>query len=347
MFILVLLFLLFFVAVMSSFLYDDSDQAGWKTYFSMALVLVLMATFRPVGLDFDSENYVDMYNGDSLILAENSFVLISDFAYYACHSYRVMFFIYALLGISVKFLAIKRLTPLFFMSILVYLSYYYILHDLTQIRAGVASAFFLFSLTYLHDKRRGMALLMMLVSVFFHYSSLAYLPLLVFSSSALSKLERWILVLIVPAAYLIYFSGINLIMSIPIPFVGEKLELYQNLQSEGAMEIDNVNVFNMVLLVKIALYYVLLWKYEIIKEYVPIVSLLLRIYVLSIASLIVLSPLPVFAFRVSELYGVVEIVLFPLLYYVLKPEWISRLVVTMFALMMISINLFYNGLIRF
>ena len=71
--------------------------------------------------------------------------------------------------------------------------------------------------------------------------------------------------------------------------------------------------------------YILLWKYDVIKEKTSIISLLLKIYALSIVSLIVLTPLPVLSFRVSELYGVVEIILIPLM----------------------SINIFYNELIRF
>lgn len=346
MFTLILLFLLFFATALFSFLYEEKSQSGWNAYFFVAAVLIFMAAFRPIGIDFDSETYVNMYNGDVLVLAEYSFVKIADFAYYVCHTHRVMFFIYALLGILVKFVAIRKLVPLYFLSILMYLSYYYVLHDFTQIRAGVASAFFLLALVQIHNQKRGLAFLIMLISVFFHYSSLAYLPLLIFSSAPSPKWERWMLVLVVPIAYLIFFSGINLIMSIPIPFVGEKLEMYQHLQTEGAIEIDNVNVFNLVFLVKIALYYVLLWKYETIKEHVPIVSLFIRVYALSIVSLIVFSPLPVFAFRVSELYGIVEIVLFPLLYYALKPKWASRLIVISIAFVMICITVFYNGLIR-
>lgn len=341
-----LLFIIFFLVLVFSFLYEGNNQGGIWSYIGVALSLVLLAAFRPIGIDCDSETYLQMYNGERLILTENSFILISDFAYYVCHSFRVMFFIYALLGVSIKLYAIRKLTPLFFLSILMYLSYYYILHDFTQIRAGVASAFFLLALYYMSEKKRIIAFLLVLIAVFFHSSSLAYLPLLVLSTSSLSKWQRWTLALAVPLSYLIYFLGIDLIMSIPIPFVGDKLELYQNLQAEGASDIESVNVFNLVFIVKIVIYYILLWKYDIIEENAPIVSLLMKVYVFSIISFIILFSLPVLAFRVSELYGVVEILLFPLLYFAVKPDWISRLIVFFIALVMLCINVFYNDLIR-
>ena len=347
MLILLLLFFLFCTTLAFSFLYDDTNQKNGVPYALIVITLFLISVFRPIGIDCDSENYVSMYNGDMLVLAEYSFNLIADFAYYVFHDYRVMFAIYAIIGILLKLFTINKITPLIYLTILIYLSNFYILHDFTQIRAGASSALFFVALKYLLDNRRIPALIFISIAVFLHYSSLAYLPLLILTNSSLSKGMRWVLAAAVPISYLIYFSGINLITAIPIPFIGAKLELYQQLQEAGDTKIDHVNVFNMVFLVKILIYYILLWKYDVIKEKTSIISLLLKIYALSIVSLIVLTPLPVLSFRVSELYGVVEIILIPLLYYAIKPRWASRLIVAFIAFVIMSINIFYNELIRF
>lgn len=346
MLVIFLLYFLFFLVFAFSFWCDENRQGGKWPYLSAFIILFLISAFRPVGIDCDSETYVGMYDGVRLVLAEYSFVLISDFAYYVFHDYRIIFVVYAFLGVFIKYFALKRLTPLYFMSLLMYMSNFYILHDFTQIRAGVASALFLFALKYMSDGKRLSALLYMLMAVFFHYSSLAYLPLIVLSNRSLSKFYRWLLAVSVPLAYVIYFMGINLITAIPIPFVGDKLELYQQLQDAGDMAVEHVNVFNLVFIVKIMIYYVLLWKYSVIREKTPIISILLKIYALSIVSFVVLTPLPVLSFRVSELYGIVEIILFPLLYYAVKPEWASRSIVAFIALVLMSINIFYNDLIR-
>lgn len=347
MLVILLLYVLFFITLACSFLYDDSNQRKAIPCLFITVSLFLISVFRPIGIDCDSESYFDMYNGDQLILAEYSFVLISDFAYYVFNDYRVMFAIYAILGILFKLYTINRITPLLFLSILIYLSNFYILHDFTQIRAGASASMFLFALKYMLDSRRIPALVCMLFAVFFHYSSLAYLPLLVLTNNSLSKFWRWLLVAVVPVAYLIYFLGINIITAIPIPFIGAKLELYQQLQETGETKIDYVNVFSMVLLVKIAIYYLLLWKYEVIEEKAPFIPLLLKIYAMSIVSLIVLTPLPVLSFRVSDLYGIVEILLIPLIYYGVKPKWASRLIVAFIAFVIMSVNIFGNELIRF
>ena len=55
--------------------------------------------------------------------------------------------------------------------------------------------------------------------------------------------------------------------------------------------------------------------------------------------------LPVFAFRLSELLGVVEVILFPLLYYTIKPDYASKAIVGVIALVFLFIGVFYNQVI--
>ena len=47
---------------------------------------------------------------------------------------------------------------------------------------------------------------------------------------------------------------------LPIPYIEEKMEIYRSLQEQGLW--DEINVFNLVFLVKIVITYFLLWKCE-------------------------------------------------------------------------------------
>lgn len=108
-------------------------------------------------------------------------------------------------------------------------------------------------------------------------------------------------------------------ISIPIPDIQDKLDMYNSLQGSGIEWMDKINVFNLVFLVKVLIFYIMLWKYDLLKlrnEYFPI---LLKIYCLSLFVFPAFSFFPVAAFRMSEYYGVVEIIFFPLLIYITKP----------------------------
>lgn len=60
--------------------------------------------------------------------------------------------IYAILGVTLKLIAIRRYSLLPIFSIFTYISMYFILHEMTQIRAGVATAIFLFALEDIKDR---------------------------------------------------------------------------------------------------------------------------------------------------------------------------------------------------
>ena len=54
--------------------------------------------------------------------------------------------------------------------------------------------------------------------------------------------------------------------------------------------------------------------YDIIKEHNPYFPIMIKMMGLSIFSFVTLSALPVLAFRISEIYGIVEIILFTNIY---------------------------------
>ena len=104
-------------------------------------------------------------------------------------------------------------------------------------------------------------------------------------------------------------------------------------------------MFNMVFLVEILIYFFLLIKYELIVEYNKYLPIMLKIMGFSIFSFLLFSSLPVLAFRTHELYGIVDIILFTNIYYVIRPRWISNIVVLIIGLSLLCISLFYADLL--
>lgn len=332
-----------------SFFEEKLPETKWYVYGCIGVALILIAGFRPIGIDNDSETYEMYFNHYDTPLYESfvefSFLFLARlfhvlFNFNDVHS---IFLFYAFGGVCLKFIAIRQLTPLVFLATAIYIGHYYILHELTQIRAGVASGFFLLSLKPLANGKKLHAALFMLCALFFHYSSAILFPLLLFSNKDITLRERFIWAGIIPAAFLVYFMHFN-ISSLPIPFIGEKIEAYANLKEKGVF--DEINVFNLVFLVKNLMYFYFLYMYDTIKAHNRYFPLLLKIMGVSIFSYMALSSIPILAMRISELLGIVEIILFVSLYYTIRPNWLAKSLVLIICFVYLYLNFLHDPILK-
>ena len=280
----------------------------------LGVLLVLLAGFR-IGSQFpDYSSYLVLYeqvkSGDALV--ELSFICISKIVAFLFNNVLFVFLIYALIGVTLKLVAIKQLTDLWLLSLVVYVANFFILHEMIQIRAGIASAFLLLSIKPIYDRNFKKFITFTLLAIFFHISSLIILPLW-FLGEFKYKANLSYMISIMPIAYGIYFMKITVLNFIPIPYVQEKLELYALLQELGTADfLTDINVFNYVFLAKIIIFYLLVWKSQLLMLQNKYTIVLLHIYAVSLFMYPALAMMPVLAGRVSELLGVVEIILFPL-----------------------------------
>lgn len=339
--ILILLFTFFTFLIIS--LFPPEDRMVKNTMFIViGLILIFIAGFRGEGVDRDYNNYVEMFHQREFIVMEPSFVAVSMFIEAVFGDNPLfLFLIFAILGVSIKLIAIKKLTNLWFLSVLVYLSNFFILHEMTQIRAGIASSFLLLCIKPIYDRNLKLFLLFAILGISFHYSALVILPLWFLGNEPRRK---WMFFSI-PFVYLIYFSGINLIGIIPIPGVQEKIQMYQKLQEIGDQESTAINVFNLVFLAKIAIFYFLLFKYDLILYYNKYFTILIKIYCIALMVYPLLSSVPAIAVRINELYAIVDIILIPLLFYAFKPIYFSRMIVISIGFTLLLVVLFYVKLI--
>lgn len=343
-----LLTIIVLIACVLAFLEERLPEYKWYLYILLGGILVTIATLKPIGIDNDSDTYeIYFLHWDEPIfsfLVEPSFLLLSQLLNHITHNVHWIFLFYATIGLTLKFQAIRKLTPLVFLAVTVYISNYYILHELTQLRACIASGMLLLSIKPIAENRRKRATLYMLIAMLFHYSSAALFPLLLLNNKDMHMRQRIIWALIIPLGYVFWFTGIS-IGDIPIPYIAEKLNAYKELQEEGLF--DAVNVCNLVYLVKIAIYFFILYFYDTISANCKYLALLLKIEGLSLFCFSSLSAIPILAFRISELYGIVEVVLFTGISYTVSPKWIGKLTVIIIALALFAINIFYNDILHF
>lgn len=341
------LIIILFVTIILA-LFEDEDDNKYRTYIYIVLgiVLVLTAGLREVGFDADSRNYEGIFNNNSTnteMLVEPSFIIICNIVHLIYDDVHIVFLIYAILGVLLKFKAIKQYSALLFLPVVIYLGNYFMLQDMTQIRAGVAAGFLLLMISPLANGNRKKAAIYIILAISFHYSSIIMLPLLFLSNKEMTNLSKYIWMLIIPLGYIMHFMHIG-IGTIPIPYFQEKLEIYTEMRDRGILGDEVIKVFNPLLLIQIAVYYYMFYMYETVNRFDKYFNILLKIFGISIFSFLFFADLPVFAHRVSELYGIVVIFIFADIHYTIRPELLSRAIVCLIGISYFSINIFYSKL---
>lgn len=345
----VLLFIIFFIVAALSYVEDYLGSKRTIIYVIISVILILVSGLRPLGIDNDSTNYEYYFRNydakEVVLLVEFSFRWLSSFFNIFTDDVRPILLLYAIIGISLKMYAIKSYSNMWFLCIAIYMGYFYIVHDMTQIRIALASGIFLLAIRPLAEHKRWTYILMICAATFFHYSSVLYLGIVFMGNSVMSKKARLIWFGLIPLGYLIHFAGANFLDMVNLPIIGEKFDLYREMSARGIFG-DEINVFNMVFLVEIAIYTILLWKYDIVSQYNQYLSIMLKIMGISLFCFLVFSELPVLSFRSHEMFGIVEIILFTNIYYIIRPRWISRAFVIMIGFSLLCLTIFYNNFLK-
>ena len=342
------IFLLLFIIIVSLiFLEDYLGDYNNYAYWGLCIILILFCAFRTIGVDPDSENYETIFKSSSnnpKLLVEFSFLFFTDIVKSFTNDVHYLFLIYAFLGITIKFYALRQLSPWYFLPVVIYFGNYFILHDFIQIRAGVASAMLLLAIKPLSEGNKKRAIVYFLIANMFHYSSLVFYPILFFSNN-LSKIWKYALVASMPVGAILFLLRIDFLSALPIPYIQDKIEMYKALTETGFFEeftLKNVPLWIQYTIILYSLYF-----YDTILEKCPMLPLLLKITAYSMFFFFALSSISVVAGRFQELLGIVELALFPYIYYTLRPQVFGKIAVCFIAVVKIVFTLFVWKLLDF
>lgn len=334
-----------------AYLEDYIEKEKWYAYIVICILLVLNAGLRPIGCDPDSINYENaFFNFDNQLLSLNyeaSFLTLCKIGYSIVSDVHIVFLFYAMIAIPLRFLAIKKLTPYLFSSLIIYFGNFYILHDYTQLRVSIASSLFLLSIPYICEENKKKAFVLMLCALIFHYSSLVLFIILFLSNKPLNIKWRIGLASIIPIGIATLLLKVDLITVIPIPYIQDKIEAYRKIQEYTDM-FEEVSLVNAFLWIKIILFLYAIYFYDTISQQCKYLPLLLKIMGASIFAFFGFSQLPVISGRISELFGIIEIVFYPyVIMTTIKPKYISTLLVCLLAFIEFAFNLFIWKLLDF
>ncbi|WP_425289096.1 EpsG family protein [Shewanella xiamenensis] len=218
--------------------------------FAISLIVIFISTFR--GPDFfpDTYNYIQYLSSNMLLErfeVEYTFKLISSFISSLGLEYGFLFLFYTSLSIMLKLSLFSHFKDKVFIFIF-FLSTSLILHDLIQIRVGLAISFSLYSIYVFFNGKFLLSVFMYTLAVSFHYSTLILFPFLIFNYLLINK-RSLIVYLYLFLPFSILSSGfisenfLTTVVELIFPQLYSKLILYtENINTES------VNLFSLKLL---------------------------------------------------------------------------------------------------
>ena len=318
-----------------------------------AFCLLLIAGLRPIGFDRDSQQYLTSYIDFTTLVDSNyldkepSFWIIT----YLCklissESIRPLLVIYAFLGVSINIIAIKRLTPYPLIAVFCFTFLFFPLHTMTQIRVGVACAIFLLAIPDIVERNLKSFLFKAAFATMFHYSATVIFTTYLVNHKTINFRFYFTLpiVALLSSCYSqLFFSVFNFVTVLLPSFLGHKVQMYiALLEMDIGTQINLLSIYYTGLLI---MYYFCVFNIDKFKSKYDIVFIKLLGWLLFIYYF--MSFLPAIAFRVSEIFSVVIIFIFPSIVRCFKQKFFVMVAISSYVLLLFFNNVFVHSLFKF
>ncbi len=341
------IYYLIFLFLIILFIYNEFQSGLEKLLlFLVATIFTIFAGIKELNVSHDGMNYAYMF--DRVNFYSDYFnnyydvmtILIAvTLKYLNLYSYLLIFIIFAVLGVFLKIKAISKYSVLPLFSCIFYFIHFYLLHEMTQIRVGVATAILLLSVSDIYDKNFLKFLFKVFWAFLFHSSALVFIPFYFINTKKINA-RLYLIGLIFAITF--SFIGINIFYMTPIlSSISNKLYIYQALQNT----MQELNLFNVNNIFYILLFLILLFFSKTLLEINKYSIIMLKMLYFSFISLFVLSKIPVFAWRISEIFMVSSFIVISYIPFLIKPKWFSIIMLILVATLFLTLNLFRQHLV--
>lgn len=282
--------------------------------FILFFLLIPVVGFRLLGKDIDFDNYYyviknpDQFNLTTKEISFKFLLYLNDI--FSSNSVYPILITYAIIGLGIKFYAILKYSMIPGLSLIIYFLSYFLLHEYTQIRAGISSGIFLLALPNIADGNMKSYFKKVIIACLFHWTAIILFPMYFF----LRKIHLKYFLVLPCLSLAIYFSKIDLegillsqIQKIPL--------LYLYYQSNSGHQ-ESINVLNL-----INLGFLLLFVFSVFSHLIgPLIKtsmevVLIKVFSLSLTIFYLFAILnkPVIAFRLFEYLNVSLVFLIPII----------------------------------
>lgn len=217
------------------------------------------------------------------------------------------FMIFAILGVSTKIFALRKYSENFALSVALYLSYLFLVQEMTTIRAGVASGIFLLSLGNLINREHAKFLVKMGAAFLFHTTSILFV--VIWGLFYLGIRLRYYYAALA-ASLMIALLKVNILPFLHLDQAFARVAVYSTINSSS--QETALNIFNFRILISLAMLMCFTLAYRRMST-VKWFDELLKMHIFSLVVFFSLSGSAiVFSLRAYELIAVVQLLLYPM-----------------------------------
>lgn len=320
-----------------------------RLMFSFMCVTLLVFCALRGDIDPDHHSYLNIYGyitQGQTYLIEPAFYFFTWLSYYLINSPALIFIGFAFISLTVKHELLRKYSLYPLLSLLIYYCNYYILHDMTQIRIGVAIGIAFAAIVCWFSNRRYTYYLLIFISFLFHYSALMFLIVPFLPKGRVKNKELLIYIFVLVFAYVLYamkFGLASVFSYIPIGFVQEKFLAYSEETRSGALQ--PVNVFSMMQMLKLAVIALIFLFANRRYSHSPFHNTMFRFYIFSSLFWVMFFDIPAFSIRISELFGFSEVFLLPCLMSVSARKSVGLGIIISITLFMFYLNIYHNKIL--
>lgn len=219
---------LYYIIFITSYLlcifdFTESRSVKFLVYFSFCTLVTLIVGFREVGIDNDSVAYQEMFGSytnstfDQIIAGgygyvEKGYVFLNKLIALLGGNYRILFIVMAIVTALFNYIFFWKKSDYFFLSLLFYISFFYLYRDFTQIRYGLSAAICMWSTYYFFKKQYFYTILTFILALGFHNSAVI-LPLAILIIR-LFRSQIWYVVIPIPCIFIGKLLTLQLLFSV-------------------------------------------------------------------------------------------------------------------------------------
>lgn len=252
-------------------------------------------------------------------------------------SYEVFIFVFMIINLNLISGTIKRYSPYVCLSMFIYISEYYLLGLMGQIRQAIAISIIIYAWRYFGERK---ILLWVFIASLFHYSAVICCLFYIIPNK-LRSLNFYMLVIAV--AVFIYIPMQGFIMNLLINIIGDSLGTIGR-KVAFYLSTESTNISITYLMYKLSIFFLLLWKRNSLScmSFFP---KLLNIYVVSLIMWLFLSFSGSLGGRLSMYFSITEILLLPYVFWGFRKSQLKFLVYTVF--MALCVYQYYSFLYEY
>lgn len=266
----------------------------------------------------DYENYKEVYlhNLDLFGYTEPGYLLLNWLVINLGFSYESYLIIANILINTLLFIALRRLSPSYLISLIVYVGIYYLQHQFNWIRQGIASVVVLNALFYFKNSTKKYLLLTVLASLFHTAAVLAiFLPYMFKSIKYRYYVPIVFISIIIFNSNLVILSVFDLLEAMTNNFLVGKLRYYLIENTDYA---NVLNIYSLSSIKRVVLLLFLVVFSEILSQRYRFFHEISLFYFLSMIIYYVFQFNEVVAARASQIFQFVDLIIFVMPFLIIK-----------------------------